>query len=65
LGATYIVKKTDRFESSWNLSVYNVYGQENPFVINFQQSEENPAENEAVQIALFKWVPSLSYNFKF
>lgn len=65
LGATYIVKKTDRFESSWNLSVYNVYGQENPFVINFQQSEENPGENEAVQIALFKWVPSLSYNFKF
>jgi hypothetical protein len=65
LGATYISSKSDRFESSWNLSVYNVYGRQNPFIIDFRQSEENPNENEAFQIALFRWVPSLSYNFKF
>ncbi|GLR16206.1 TonB-dependent receptor [Portibacter lacus] len=65
LGATYISSKSDRFESSWNLSIYNVYGRENAFTIDFRQSEDNPNENEAFQIALFKWVPSLSYNFKF
>ncbi|WP_235295767.1 TonB-dependent receptor [Portibacter marinus] len=65
LGVTYISSKSDRFESSWNLSVYNVYGRQNPFTIDFRQSEENPNENEAFQIALFRWVPSLTYNFKF
>ena len=65
LGVTYIRNKTKRFESSWNLSVYNVYGRENAFTIDFRASEDNPGENEAFQLALFKWVPSLSYNFKF
>lgn len=65
LGVTYISSKSKRFESSWNLSVYNVYGRQNPFTIDFRQSEENPNENEAFQIALFRWIPSLSYNFKF
>ncbi len=65
LGATYISSKSKKFESSWNLSVYNAYGRENAYTIDFRQSEDNPGENEAVQLALFKWVPSLSYNFKF
>ncbi len=65
LGVTYISSKSDRFESSWNLSVYNVYGRQNPFTIDFRESADNPGENEAFQIALFRWIPSLSYNFKF
>jgi hypothetical protein len=58
-------KKRDRFESSWNLSVYNVYGRENAFYIKFRNKEDNPAEMEAVQVSLFKAIPSLSYKFRF
>lgn len=65
IGFTYQVKKGKRFESSWNFSVYNFYAKENAFVINFQESEDNPGQNEAVQVALFKVIPSVSYNFKF
>ena len=57
------VKK--RFQSSWNFSVYNVYGRENAYTISFRESETNPGSTEAVQLALFKFVPSVSYNFSF
>ena len=54
-----------RFRSSWNFSVYNAYGRENAYSISFQQSETDPTKTEAVQIALFKFVPSISWNFTF
>ena len=60
-----IIKKKRRFESSWNLSLYNVYMRENAYSIDFQQSETDPDKTEAVQLSLFKLVPSISYNFKF
>lgn len=65
LALTWYNKKTDKFESNWNFSLYNVYGRENAYSIDFRQNEDNPAQTEAVQTALFKWVPSISYNFKF
>jgi hypothetical protein len=65
LGLTWIRKKTEKFESSWNFSLYNAYGRENAFAINFQDSETNPGTTEAVRLALFKMIPSVSYNFKF
>ena len=58
-------KKTEKFESSWVFSVYNVYGRENAYFIDFQQNEENPDITEAVQFAIFKAIPSVSYKFKF
>jgi len=58
-------KKRKRFENNWNFSIYNAYGRENTYAINFRQNEDNPAQTEAEQIALFKWVPSVTYNFKF
>lgn len=57
------VKK--KFNSSWNLSVYNVYSRENAYSIDFRQSADNPMQTEAVQLSLFKIVPSISYNFNF
>jgi len=57
------VKK--KLHSSWNISLYNAYGRENAYSISFRQSETDPTKTEAVQIALFKFVPSLSWNFKF
>lgn len=53
-----------RFESSWNFSIYNAYARENAYSITFQENAET-GQTEAVQLALFKIVPSISYNFKF
>jgi len=64
IGLTWIKKKTLKFESEWNLSVYNVYGRENAYAINFQQNLTTK-QMEAVQLSLFRWVPSLTYSFKF
>lgn len=53
-----------RWGSSWNLSVYNAYARENAYSISFQENEET-GQTEAVQLALFKVIPSITYNFKF
>jgi len=63
--ATLQGKKTRKTDSYWIFSCYNVYGRENPYSISFQQDPADPAKTQAVQYALFRWVPSVSYNFKF
>lgn len=65
LGLSWIRKQTEKYESSWNFSVYNAYGRENAYFISFRQDEQNPDRTEAVQISLFKIIPSISYKFKF
>jgi len=65
IGATWIVKKTAKFESSWTFSLYNAYGQENAYTISFQNDEADPTKTVAIQTTLFRFVPSFSYNFKF
>jgi hypothetical protein len=65
LGVTWIRKQTEKYESSWNFSIYNVYGRQNAFLINFRESQTVPNTTEAVQISLFRWVPAITYNFKF
>jgi hypothetical protein len=65
LGVTWIRKNTEKFESSWNFSIYNAYGRENAFTITFRESETNPGTTEAVQTTLFRWIPAITYNFKF
>ena len=65
LGLTWQRKKSAKFESDWNFSVYNVYGRENAYAINFQQDPNNPAKMQAVQLSLFRFVPAITYNFKF
>ncbi len=65
LALTWYRKDTEKFESSWNLSVYNVYGRENAYSIDFRTSESDPNKTEAVQTTLFKLVPAITYNFKF
>ncbi|MFK8046545.1 MAG: TonB-dependent receptor [Crocinitomicaceae bacterium] len=53
-----------KFESSWNFSIYNAYGRENAYSITFQENEIT-GQTEAVKLALFKFIPSVTYNFKF
>lgn len=65
IGLTWITRKTERTERSWNFSLYNAYGRQNAYTINFRQNEDNPQQTEAVRLALFTWVPSITYNFKF
>jgi hypothetical protein len=65
IGVTWYKKKTKKFESSWNLGCYNAYGNRNPYTITFRQNENDPTKTEAVMTSLFRWVPSITYNFKF
>jgi len=65
IGLTWQRKKTKRFESNWNFSVYNVYGRFNAYAINFQEDPNDPTKMQAVQLSLFRFVPAVSYNFKF
>ena len=65
LGATYIVKKTPKFESSWTFSLYNAYGRDNAYMITFRDDPNDPTKTQAVQTTLFRFVPSFTYNFKF
>jgi hypothetical protein len=65
LGVTWFNKKTEKFESSWNFSCYNLYGRQNAWTITFRENENDKSKTEAVQTALFRWVPSVTYNFKF
>jgi hypothetical protein len=65
IGLTWIRKKTAKFESSWNFSIYNVYARENAYSINFQPDPNDPTKMQAVQLSLFRFVPSITYNFKF
>ncbi len=65
LGATRESKKKDRFESSWSFSVYNYYSRDNAYTITFRDSETNSDRTEVVLTSLFKFIPSVTYNFKF
>jgi hypothetical protein len=65
LSVTYYRKKTATYESSWNFSLYNAYGRENAFTISFRDNDEDPSRTSAYQTTLFRWVPSVTYNFLF
>jgi hypothetical protein len=61
LGATLKVSEN----SSWAFSMYNAYGHENAYMIFFRDKKSDPTQTEAVQTTLFRFVPSVTYNFKF
>lgn len=65
IGATWILKKKKRFSSELTISLYNAYGRENAYTIQFRDNKDDPEKTEAVQTALFKYIPSVTYNFKF
>lgn len=65
LGATYLIRKTKRYTSELAFSLYNAYGRENPYVVNFQADDNDPTKSTAYQISLFRFIPSITWNFKF
>lgn len=66
-------REDKKFGSSWNISAYNVYNRENAYSIYFEQATAEQAEefgveegeSIAVQVALFKFLPSITWNFNF
>jgi hypothetical protein len=65
LSATKQLKKRKRWESELSFGIYNAYGRENAYSIDFRSNKDDPTKTEAVQTSLFKYIPSVSYNFKF
>lgn len=52
-----------RWKSELNISVYNLYGRKNPWLINFRTDEDG--SQYAQMTYLFSFIPSITYNFKF
>jgi len=65
LGATCLLKKTKKFESELAFSLYNAYGRRNAYMIQFRTNDDDPSQTSAYRYALFTYVPSISWNFKF
>ncbi len=65
LGLNWKLKETQHYTSELSFSLYNAYGQENPYIITFETNKDNPNKTDVVQTALFKQIPSISWNFKF
>jgi hypothetical protein len=63
VGATWYLKEGKRFEQSLNFSIYNVYARQNAFAIRFRENADT-GQTEAIQTALFRLIPSITYNFK-
>ena len=63
-GLTWMRKQTEKYESSWNFSVFNAYGRENAYSLSFRENADKTG-TEVVQTSLFKMIPSVTYNFKF
>ena len=48
----------------WIFGIYNIYNRKNAASIRFQQNINN-GTNEAIRLAIFGIIPSVTYNFKF
>ena len=57
-------KRGEKVTREWVFGIYNLYNRYNPFLINFEDSE-NGARTRAIQYSLFGIVPSVSFNIKF
>ncbi|MFA9391956.1 MAG: carboxypeptidase-like regulatory domain-containing protein [Prolixibacteraceae bacterium] len=65
LGATWLLKQTDRYKSELNFSVYNAYAHKNPYSFIFSEDRDNPGQTKSTMVYLFSAIPSVSWNFKF
>ena len=63
VGLTWYMKESKRFKHNLNFSIYNLYARENAYTISFEENSQT-GETEAIQTALFKIIPSITYNFK-
>ncbi len=57
--------KTRKYQSSWTFGLYNVYGRENAYAITFKDDPDDASRTIAEQTSLFRFIPSVTWNFKF
>jgi hypothetical protein len=68
LSVNFLLKKSKKYESALNLSIFNVYNRANPFFIYFEITgniEEYNLKITPKQVTLFPIMPSLSWSFNF
>jgi len=54
-----------RFKHELNFSLYNAYGRANVWTILFRPEDNDPDSFYAEKVSLFKFVPSVTWNFSF
>lgn len=73
ISVDWTIKKTSKFETGLNFSIYNVYNRQNPFLVFFETSintngdniTDFSMQNHAYQMSLFPIIPSVMWTFKF
>ncbi len=67
LAATIESKKnaTRKYQSSWTFSLYNAYGRQNAYFIEFKDDPADKSKTVAERTSLFSLVPGVTWNFKF
>lgn len=65
IGATRQLIQNKKFSSELTFSLYNVYGHNNAYQVYFRNNKANQNRTEAVGTTVFKYIPSIAYNFKF
>lgn len=73
ISVDWTIKRTAKFETGLNFSIYNVYNRQNPFLVFFETSITTDngdftsfsMENHAYQMSLFPIIPSVMWTFKF
>lgn len=65
ISATCKLKQHKRGTSELVFGVYNILGRRNPYTISFSQHPRLSSMTVATQTTLFRYVPSISYNFTF
>ena len=68
LSATWTNKPREKFESSWNFSIYNAYSRLNPYFVYTDFGGDFTAgtlDVNAVQVSIFPVIPSVTWNFTF
>lgn len=58
--------ETQRWESEWVFSIYNLTNRRNPFTVYVQQDVDNPSIAKGYKFSIFgSMIPGITYNFKF
>jgi len=54
-----------RFESSWNFSLFNVYGRVNPISVSFAENSDRPGVPNSSFFYIPGPIPAITWNFNF
>lgn len=68
ISVSYVLKKTERWKSELNFSVYNVYNRKNPYFIYFFYEgnvDQGNFRTVAKQVSLIPILPAITWNFNF